>query len=207
MPICHAGTVPSARGALLPAGGSRCQVAAHACTGDLGPSRHGALATPMLTLCLAHPHLPHPGHRGALELRSQKSGAGGLGLPNKQALPHPACCGAKTTQGTTKWTLGRKGPGTNDTNSKGTTRGWALQRGMGDEMMPSASSFFSENEAEELGGKDPSVFLHRALVEKFSHLCGQMGASEPAVLSAELCGRVSPTLAPAHVHVRVHGHV
>lgn len=70
MPICHVGTVPSARGALLPAGWHRCQVVAHACRG-------GPLSQIVRGMCSPHTHplpcstptSPTRGPRGALELQ------------------------------------------------------------------------------------------------------------------------------------------
>lgn len=43
MPICHAGTVPPAKGVLLPSRGHRCQVVVYACRG--GPSSQTAQGT------------------------------------------------------------------------------------------------------------------------------------------------------------------
>lgn len=63
---------------------------------------------------------------GALELQgveSENPGTGEPALPDEQALPHRACDGAKTTQGTAKWTLGKKVGDTDNINSKGVARG------------------------------------------------------------------------------------
>lgn len=63
---------------------------------------------------------------GALELQrveTEKAGTREPALPDEQALPHQACDGAKTTQGTAKWTLGKKVWDTNNINSKGIARG------------------------------------------------------------------------------------
>lgn len=57
------------------------------------------------------------------EWNQKKAGTGDPALPDEQAPPHRACDGAKTTQGTAKWTLGKKVGDTDNINSKGVVRG------------------------------------------------------------------------------------
>lgn len=63
------------------------------------------------------------GARGLQRVETGKAGTGKPTLPDKQALPHQARDGAKTTQGTAKWTLGKNVWDTNNINSKGIARG------------------------------------------------------------------------------------
>lgn len=141
MPICHAGTVPPARGALLPAGGCMCQVVAYAWGGveRIRPKQHRALEIPMLTLCPKNPTSPRGAWR-ALELQRGEQRAEALeGLGCQMNRPCHIQCAVEPRPPEAQPNGRRKGKAKARTiPTPGAPQGGALESYMGYDMVPLA---------------------------------------------------------------------